>query len=138
MHPSTLGALRRDKDSEGRYIMDLLAGPLNLTAFGQPSSGGPPNDKNPYSVVPQGTPAASGSLWGAQISTTTQVPAGTAVVASIKAGAGIFWQRMGMTVFFNPWSLMTSNEYFWVAESRVAYSCPRPAALNLVTGLPTS
>jgi hypothetical protein len=77
-------------------------------------------------------------LWGAQIAATTQVAAGTAVVMSVKAGAGIYWQRLGMLIFFNPWSLMTSNEYFWVAEERIAYSCPRPAAVNIVTGLPTS
>jgi hypothetical protein len=39
MHPSTLGALRRAKDADGRYVMDLLAGPLGLSAFGQPTAG---------------------------------------------------------------------------------------------------
>jgi hypothetical protein len=53
-------------------------------------------------------------------------------------GAGIFWQRLGLLIFFNTWSLMTSNEYFWVAEERIAFACPRPAAVNIVTGLPTS
>ena len=138
MHPATLGALRRAKDAEGRYILDLLAGPMSLTAFGQPSTGGPAKEPNAYSVLPQGTPAFSGNLWGAGIATTTQVAAGTAVVMSVKAGAGIFWQRLGLLIFFNPWSLMTSNEYFWVAEERIAFSCPRPSAINIVTGLPTS
>jgi HK97 family phage major capsid protein len=137
IHPNTLSALRRAKDAEGRYLLDLLAGPLNLTAYGQPSSGGPAGEPNPYSIVPQGTNGHSGNLWGASIVTTTQVPAGTAVVMSVKAGAGIFWQRLGLLIFFNPWSLMQSNEYYWVAEERIAFACPRPAAINLVTGLPT-
>ena len=98
---------------------------------------GPANEPNGYSVIPQGSPAFSGQLWGASIATSTQIAAGTAVVMSVKAGAGIFWQRLGLTIFFNPWSLMTSNEYFWIAEERIAYSSPRPAALNIVTGLPT-
>lgn len=138
LHPNTLSALRRAKDAEGRYLLDLLAGPLNLTAYGQPSTAGPAGEPNKYSVIPQGVPGSNGNLWGAQIHATTQVAAGTAVVMSVKAGAGIFWQRLGLLIFFNPWSLMSSNEYFWVAEQRIAYSCPRPAAVNIVTGLPTS
>jgi hypothetical protein len=138
MHPNTLGALRRQKSAEGQYILDLLAGPLNLTAYGQPSTAGPANEPNSYSVIPQGTPGYSGNLWGANVVTTTQISAGSAVVMSVKAGAGIFWQRLGLLIFFNPWSLMSSNEYFWVAEERVALSVPRASAINLVTGLPTS
>jgi len=117
--------------------LDLLAGPLNLTAYGQPSTG-PANEPNPYSVIPQGVPGSNGNLWGAQIFATTQVAAGTAVVMSVKAGAGIFWQRLGLLIMFDPYTLLSSNEYRWVAEERIAYNCPRPAALNLVTGLPTS
>jgi hypothetical protein len=60
MHPSTLGALRRAKDGEGRYIMDLLAGPLNLTAYGEPRTAGPAGEPNSYSIIPQGTNAFSG------------------------------------------------------------------------------
>jgi len=138
LNPSTLGALRRAKDADGRYILDLLAGPLALTAYGQPSTGGPASEPNPYAVIPQGHPNSSGNLWGAQIYTTTHLAAGTAIVASVKAGAGIFWQRHALTVMFNPWSLMSSNEMQWVCEERVAYSCNRSAALNIVTGLPTS
>jgi hypothetical protein len=138
MHPNTLGALRRQKSAEGQYILDLLAGPLNLTAYGQPSTAGPANEPNAYSVIPQGSPGFSGNLWGANVVTSTQIAAGTAVVMSVKAGAGIFWQRLGLLIFFNPWSLMQSNQYFWVAEERVALSVPRPSAINLVTGLPTS
>ncbi len=138
VHPATLGALRRAKDADGRYVLDLLAGPMNLTAFGQPSTAGPANEQNPYSVIPQGTPGASGNLWGATIFATTQVAAGTAVVMSVKAGAGVFWQRLGLTILFDPYTLLTNNEMRWIAEERIAYACPRPSAINLVTGLPTS
>jgi len=86
MQPNTLGALRRQKDSEGRYVLELLSGPLNLTAYGEPRTAGPAKEPNSYSVIPQGSPAFSGNLWGAQIATTTQVAAGTAVVMSVKAG----------------------------------------------------
>jgi Phage capsid family len=137
IHPSTLGALRRAKDADGRYVLDLLSGPMNLSAYGQASTA-TANEPNPYSVIAQGANGYSGHLWGAQIVSTTQVAAGKAVVMSVKAGAGIFWQRLGLTIFYNPWSLMTSNEMFWLAEERIALSVPRPAAINLVTGLPTS
>jgi Phage capsid family len=138
VHPNTLSALRRQKDAEGRYLLDLLAGPMNLTAYGQPSTAGPASEPNKYSVIPQGVPGSSGDLWGATIFATTQVAAGKAVVMSVKAGAGIFWQRLGLTIFFNPYSLMSTNEYQWLAEERIGFACPRPAAINLVTGLPTS
>jgi hypothetical protein len=111
---------------------------MNLTAYGQPSTAGPASEPNSHSVIPQGTPGSSGNLWGTTIFTTTQVAAGTAIVASIKAGAGIFWQRLGLLIIFDPYTLLTTNAYRWVAEERIAYSCPRPAALNIVTGLPTS
>jgi hypothetical protein len=137
MHPNTLGALRRQKDADGRYLLDLLAGPMNLTAYGQPNTG-PTKERNEFSVIPQGAPGSSGTLWGANIFSTTQIAAGTAVVASVKAGAGIFWQRLGLLIMFDPYSLLSTNAYRWVAEERIAYSCPRPAALNIVTGLPTA
>ena len=138
IHPNTLSALRRQKDANGRYILDLLAGPMNLTAYGQESTAGPASEPNKYSVIPQGVPGSNGNLWGAQIFATTQVAAGKAVVMSVRAGAGIFWQRLGLLMMFDPYSLLTNNQYRWVAEERIAFSCPRPAAINLVTGLPTS
>jgi hypothetical protein len=137
LNPASLGALRRQKDADGRYLLDLLAGPMNLTAYGQPNTA-PTRELNDYSIVPQGLPGSSGTLWGATIFTTTQIAAGTAVVASVKAGAGIFWQRLGLLIMFDPYILLTTNSYRWIAEERIAYSCPRPAALNIVTGLPTS
>jgi hypothetical protein len=45
---------------------------------------------------------------------------------------------MGLLIIFDPYTLLSTNEYRFVAEERVAYCCPRPAALNIVTGLPTA
>jgi hypothetical protein len=58
----------------------------------------------------------------------------------VAAGGGIFWQRLGLLLQFNPWgdTEWTTNQFSWRAEERIAFSVPRPAAVNIVTGLPTS
>ena len=138
MHPATLGALRRVKDADGRYLMGLLAGPVELTADGHPRISAPASDPNSYSVVPQGLPGLSGNLWGAPIATTTQLAAGTALVMSVAAGAAMVWYRMALRLEFNMWSetQWTQNQFSFRAESRLALSSPRPTALNILTGLP--
>ena len=98
-------------------MLDLLAGPLNLTAYGQPCTG--------RQASPQVFGDSAGLVrvlwkpWGATIFTSTQVAAGTAVVMSVKAGAGIFWQRLGLLIMFDPYTLLSSNEYRWVGADRV-------------------
>jgi len=71
---------------------------------------------------------------------TTQCPDGTAIVMSIASGAAVGWLRMGLTVEFNPWgdTEWATNTYSWRAEERISLSVPRPAAINIVSGLPTS
>ncbi len=138
MNPTTLGAIRRIKNDQGNYILDLLAGPNALTADGSPSTVAPANSANSYSLIPQGHPELSGVLWGAPIAASTQVPAGTAVVMSVRAGGALFWQRLGMQIQFNPYSGFANNIYYWVAEERVALSVQRPSAVNILTGLPAS
>ncbi|BBY08172.1 phage major capsid protein [Mycobacterium noviomagense] len=140
MHPATWGALRREKSSFGTYILDQETGPLGLTADGSPASAGPAAEPNPFSIIKQGTPAVYGSLWGVKVAATTQCPAGTAIVMSVKAGGGIFWTRLGILLQFNPWgdAEWTTNTFSWRVEERVALSVPRPSALNIVTGLPAS
>jgi HK97 family phage major capsid protein len=140
MSPKTLGALRRIKDADGRYVLSLLAGPLALTADGSPATVAAGGEPNEYALIPQGTPALSGNLWGAPIATTTQIPDGTAIVMSTKAGGAIYWQRLGMVVEFNQWSdtMWSNNLYSWRAEARIALSVNRPSAVNIVTGLPTT
>jgi hypothetical protein len=141
LHPATLGALRRLRDDQGRYILDLLAGPLGLTADGSQRIAAPPEQANAFSVISQGNEGGFyGNLWGVPIVASTQCPAGSAVVASIKAGGGLFWQRLGLMLQFSmglPGSEWESNAYSWRVEERVALSVPRPAALNIVDGLPT-
>lgn len=140
MHPTTWNAMRRIKDDQGRYILDLLSAPLSLTADGSPRIAAPADGPNSFSIVPQGSPAMAGNLWGVPVALSTHCAEGTAIVMSIRAGGGIFWNRLGMRIEFNPWgdTEWTTNTYSWRAEMRVCLSVPRPSALNLVTGLPTS
>jgi len=139
VHPATLAALRREKDSEGRYILGLLAGPLTLTADGTPPAAAAP-DANLGGVIPQGTSTVSQDLWGLPIVESTQCPAGTAILMSVRAGAALFYVRLGMLLQFNPFgdAEWQNNLFSWRVEERVALALPRPTAINILTGLPTS
>ena len=64
--------------------------------------------------------------------------AGTAAVLSVQAGAAVVYVREVLTTFFDPYSQAASNIYQYIAETRLALASPRPAAVNLVSGLPTS
>jgi hypothetical protein len=101
MHPATLGAIRREKDAEGRYLADLISAPLSLSAYGAPAER-PAGDFNAYSIIPQGTGETSGTLWGAPILATTKMTAGEAVVMSVRSGAAVFWTRLATLLQFNP------------------------------------
>jgi hypothetical protein len=122
----------------------MLTGPLGLTAFGEPASSRPAGEQSPFSVIPQGASTnPHGVLWGAPVVPSTQCPAGTAIVASIKAGGGMFWQRLGMLLQFDPYAgpsgtNFVTNTMTWRVEIRCAMSVPRSTALCSVTGLPTS
>ena len=69
---------------------------------------------------------------------TTQQAAGTAAVLSVQSGAAVVYVREGLTTFYDPYSQASSNIYQWIAETRLALATPRPQAINLVSGLPTS
>jgi hypothetical protein len=43
-----------------------------------------------------------------------------------------------LTTFFDPYSQASSNVYQYISECRLALAIPRPGAINLVSGLPTS
>ena len=115
IHPSTLGALRRTKDLNDRYMLDLLSGPRGI------------NQTNEVE-----------SLWGVPVVQSTQQSAGTAAVLSVQSGAAVVYVRENLNTFFDPYSQATSNLYRYIAECRLALATPRPGAINLVSGLPTS
>ena len=87
MSPNTLGALRRLKDSEGRYLLELLSGPLCLMAYGQPGTLSPATEPGQYFREPQGTRPFNGSLWGAEIAISTHI-AGRPRSSVSRAAAG--------------------------------------------------
>ncbi|WP_343598886.1 phage major capsid protein [Mycobacterium sp.] len=138
-HPETIAAMRREKDASGRYILDLFAGPLALTADGAPRAAAPP-DANLGGVIPQGTNTTVQSIWGVPVVETTQCPPGTAVVMSVRAGAALFYVRLGMLLQFNMFgdAEWQNNLFSWRVEERIALATPRPEAINILTGLPTS
>lgn len=140
MHPTTWGALRRTKDSQSRYLLDLLAGPAGLTWDGSRTADAVAATQQPGNTLPQGQHGASGGLWGIPICETTQCPAGTALAMGVKAGAAVGWVRMGMLLQWNPFGTeeWTKNFSTWRAEERISLSIPRPSAINIITGLPTS
>ena len=141
MSPNTLGALRRLKDANGRQLLALLSGPLELSAYGQPETRMPASEPDQYFREPQGTKPFNGSLWGAEIAVSTHIADGTAAVVSVKGGGGLVWIRSGLELFYNPGygdTLFVNNLVAWRVESRLAFNVPRPSAVCLVTGLPTS
>ncbi len=115
MHPTTLGALRRTKDLNDRYMLDLLTGPRGVNQTNEQEN-----------------------LWGVQVVQTTQQAAGTAAVLSVQSGAAVVYVREALTTFFDPYSQIANNIYQYVAETRIALASSRPGAICIVSGLPTS
>lgn len=120
--PATAAAALRTKTSTGAYVFDIVRGPGGL------------NQQNEFDV------------FGVRTVTSTQVPDGTAIVMSIQGGAAVGWIRMGLELMYNPYGgttdagadLWRTNQYGWRAEERVSLSVPPPAAICVVTNLPTS
>jgi HK97 family phage major capsid protein len=141
MSPNTLGALRRLKDANGRQLLALLSGPLELSAYGQPETRTPASEPDQYFHEPIGTKPFNCSLWVAEIAVSTHIPDGDAAVISIKGGGGLIWVRSGLELFFNPGygdTLFQNNLVAWRVESRLSFNVPRPSAVCLVSNLPTS
>lgn len=115
IHPSTLGALRRSKDLQDRYLLDMLTGVRGIDQTSETEN-----------------------LWGVTTVQTTQQAAGTAAVLSVQSGAAVVYVREQMSTFFDPYSQAASNIYQYIAEMRIALATPRPGAINLISGLPTS
>ena len=139
--PNTYGALRRTVDLDGRYVLDLLAGPLNLSAYGQPETARPAGDGAQYFRESIGAQPFSGSIWGCEVAVTTHIPDGTAAIVSVRGGGGLVWVRQGMEMFFNPGYgdvSFQNNLMAWRIESRLSFNVPRPTAVCIVSNLPTS
>jgi HK97 family phage major capsid protein len=115
VHPNTMSALRRQKDLQNRYILDMLSGPRNIDQTNEIET-----------------------LWGVPVVQTTQQAAGTAAVLSVQNGAAVIYVRESLTTFFDMYSQAASNLFQFIAECRLALATPRPSAINLVSGLPTS
>jgi HK97 family phage major capsid protein len=115
IHPSTMGALRRIKDSQNRYLLDLMSGPRGIDQTSETEN-----------------------LWGVNVVQTTQQAAGTAAILSLQSGAAVVYVRESLTTFYDPYSQAASNIYQFIAETRLALATPRPSAIALCSGLPTS
>jgi hypothetical protein len=78
------------------------------------------------------------TLWGVPVVQTTQQASGTAGALSVNSGAAVVYVHEALTTFFDPYSQASSNIYQYIAETGLALATPRPGAINLVSGLPTS
>ena len=138
VHPNTLTALRTIRDDQGRFMLDLQAGPSNLSALGQ--TAGPSTDREPFTRIPQGKNGYAGTLWGATIISTTHVPSGVAIVMNVPAGGGVVWHKTGLILQSDngfSGSNFQNNAYSVRAEELFSVSIPRPTSCNVLTGLPT-
>ena len=115
IHPTTLGSIRRSKDLENRYLLNLMEGPRGLNQT-----------------------AETETLFGLQLVSTTQQEVGTAAILSVQSGAAVVYVRESLVTFFDPYSQIANNIYQFVAETRICLATPRPGAIALVSGLPTS
>ncbi|MBT1001185.1 phage major capsid protein [Paenarthrobacter sp. DKR-5] len=106
IHPTTWGAIRREKDSYGRYLL------------GDPGQ------------------TAVSDVWGIPIVLTTQIAAGTAVLANLQIAATAFI-RQGITLeMSNSSGNDFSNGLVKVrASERLALGVQRPSAVNILTAL---
>jgi HK97 family phage major capsid protein len=115
IHPASLGAIRRLRDQNKRLQLELISGAGSIDGNSEQET-----------------------LWGVPVVQTTQQAAGTAAVLSVSSGAAVVYVREALTTFFDPYSQAASNIYQFISESRLALAIPRPQAINLVSGLPTS
>ena len=78
------------------------------------------------------------TLWGVPVVQTTQQAAGTAAVLSVQSGAAVVYVREALTTFFDPYSQARATFTSTLPRLGLALATPRPGAINLVSGLPTS
>jgi HK97 family phage major capsid protein len=109
MNPSSWSAVRRSKDSLGRYM-----------------------------TSPDPTADEASSVWGVDVMVTTQCPAGTALLLdTTRFGRVLVRQPMNIRVGWTEDDFVR-NLTRTVAEERLVLSVERPQAVLKITGLPTS
>lgn len=106
MAPATWSKIRRTKDLQGRYL-----------------------------VTPDPTAQGGSTLWGIPVATTTDFPAGEALVMNAGQGAAAY-VRQGITFQVDyGQNGFEHNTTSFRAEERLGVYSPRPSALLKVTGL---
>lgn len=109
VHPNTWSALRRVKDTQGRYLVD-----------------------------PDPTNAAGSQLRGVEVLPTTQIAAGTgALLDTRKAGYVVVREALSLRTGTSDDDFVR-NLVRWISEERLALAVERPSAVCKVTGLPTA
>lgn len=109
LHPNTWSALRRVKDSQGRYLVD-----------------------------PDPTNAGGNQLWGVEVVPTTQITAGVgALLDSRKFGYVVVREALTFRTGTSDDDFVR-NVVRFICEERIAVAVERPSAVCKVTGLPTS
>ncbi len=110
IHPADWSALRRAKDTQGRYLL-----------------------------APDPTESVTPTLWGCNVIETTDMPQGTAVVGAFALGA-LLYVRLGMVVQASSESgtNFETNRTTLRCELREALAVTRPAAFCKVTLTPAA
>jgi HK97 family phage major capsid protein len=79
-------------------------------------------------VSPTPQSAQGMSLWGVPVTVTSQLSAGTAIVANL-AESSVIFSREPVQIYVDVFGLMTSNMIRLVAEERLALGVTRPSAV---------
>jgi len=83
-------------------------------------------------VSPTPTSAQPMQLWGVPVTVTSQLTAGTAIVANL-AQSSVIFSREPVQLFVDPYGLATSNMIRILAEERLALGVTRPTAVVRIT-----
>lgn len=109
LHPNTWSAMRRTKDSYGRYL-----------------------------VTPDPTSDEANSLWRVEVLPTTQIAAGAGLLLDTrKFGFVVVREAVSLRTGAND-DDFTRNLQRWIAEERLELAVERPSAVLSISGLPTS
>jgi hypothetical protein len=138
LHPQTVTALMLAKSDQGTYLLDMLQGPAGSLTWNGDAAARATTNPSLGGIWPQGHEGGNLSLFGVPVVQTTQCPAGTGIMLSVRSGAAVYWTRLSMLLIFDPYTGLSQNTYRWVAESRISLSTPRPGAINVISNLPVA